>query len=140
VPPLRERAEDIPTFAQILLNRLTSDCGRESMHLSQGALMNLQQHPWPGNIRELRNVLERALMAAKSSIVEAQHLDFASSPSSQSPREASHLTLKELERHHIIQVLNDEGGHVDRAAKRLDIPRSTLYQKIKAYGPELSRF
>jgi DNA-binding NtrC family response regulator len=140
VPPLRDRAEDIPTFAQILLNRLTSDCGRETMHLSQGALMKLQHHHWPGNIRELRNVLERALMAAKSSIVEAQDLDFASSPGNQSPREASNLTLKELERHHIIQVLNEEGGHVDRAAKRLDIPRSTLYQKIKAYGPELSRF
>ena len=140
VPPLRERAEDILTFGQILLNRLTSDCGRESMYLSQGALMKLKQHSWPGNIRELRNVLERALMSAKSSVIDAQDLDFASSPDIQSPGEPSNLTLKELERHYIIQVLNEESGHVDRAAKRLDIPRSTLYQKIKAYGPEPSRF
>ena len=140
VPPLRERAEDIPTFGQILLNRLTSDCGRESMLLSQGALLKLKQHHWPGNIRELRNVLERALMGAKSSIIEAQDLDFATSPGTQNPGVHSNLTLKELERHYIIQILNEEGGHVDRAAKRLDIPRSTLYQKIKTYGPEPSRF
>jgi DNA-binding NtrC family response regulator len=140
VPPLRERAEDIPTFGQILLNRLTTDCGRESMHLSQGALQKLRQHHWPGNIRELRNVLERALMGAKSSIIEALDLDFASSPGSQSSTGHSNLTLKELERHYIIQILSEEGGHVDRAAKRLDIPRSTLYQKIKTYGPELSGF
>lgn len=140
VPPLRERAEDIPTFGQILLNRLTNDCGREPMHLAQGALLKLKHHSWPGNIRELRNVLERALMGAKSALVDAQDLDFASSPNSHNPVGATNLTLKELERHHIIQVLNEEGGHVDRAAKRLDIPRSTLYQKLKAYGPEPSRF
>jgi len=140
VPPLRERAEDIPTFAQMLLNRLTSDCGRESIHLSPGALMKLQKHLWPGNIRELRNVLERALMGARTSIIDSQDLDFATSPDGRGPEGPSNLTLKELERHYIIQVLNEEGGHVDRAAKRLDIPRSTLYQKIKAYGPEPSRF
>jgi len=139
VPPLRERSEDIPIFAQHLLDRLTGECGREPMHLSQGATIKLQQHTWPGNIRELRNVLERALMVAKASEIEPFDLDFASSPHGQSEDPFSHMTLKELERHHIIKVLNEEGGHVDRAARRLDIPRSTLYQKLKAYGPELSR-
>lgn len=140
VPPLRERSEDIPIFAQLLLDRLTEDCGRESKHLTRSALMKLQKHAWPGNIRELRNVLERALMGATSSEIDGPGLDFASSPEVKSHEGASHLTLKELERHYIIQILNEEGGHVDRAAKRLDIPRSTLYQKLRAYGPELSRF
>ena len=139
VPPLRERPEDIPNFAQRLLDRLTSECGREPMHLSLSALMRLQKHSWPGNIRELRNVLERALMGAKSSEIEVLDLDFAASPHGKN-LELPNQTLKELERHYIVQVLNEEGGHVDRAAKRLDIPRSTLYQKLKAYGPELSRF
>jgi DNA-binding NtrC family response regulator len=79
-------------------------------------------------------------MGAKSSIIEAEDLDFASSPEHRGLGGPANLTLKELERHYIIQVLNEEGGHVDRAAKRLDIPRSTLYQKIKTYGPEMSRF
>ena len=140
VPPLRERAEDIPTFAQILLNRLTTDCGRVPMRLSQSALVRLQKHSWPGNIRELRNVLERALMGAKSSTVDALDLDFADSLESHTQDRLANLTLKELERHYIIQVLNEEEGHVDRAAKRLDIPRSTLYQKLKTYGTEPSRF
>jgi len=140
VPPLRERSEDIPYFAQRLLDRLTTECGREPMHLSQSALMKLQKHSWPGNIRELRNVLERALMGAKTSEIDALDLDFAESPQGRDPEGLTNLTLKELERHYIVQILNEEGGHVDRAAKRLDIPRSTLYQKLKAYGPELSRF
>ena len=140
VPPMRERAEDIPTFAQILLNRLTTDCGRVPMRLSQSALIRLQRHSWPGNIRELRNVLERALMGAKSSAIDALDLDFADSPETHDQDRLANLTLKELERHYIIQVLNEEEGHVDRAAKRLDIPRSTLYQKLKTYGTESSRF
>lgn len=140
VPPLRERAEDIPAFAQLILNRLTQDCGRLPIRLSEGALMKLQRHLWPGNIRELRNVLERALMGVKSSVIESQDLDFAVSPEGRKQDHASPLTLKEVERHYIIQILNEEEGHVGRAAQRLDIPRSTLYQKLKAYGPELSGF
>ncbi|MDP1831440.1 MAG: sigma-54 dependent transcriptional regulator [Geothrix sp.] len=139
VPPLRERAEDIPDFAQRLLDRLTSECGREPMKLTQSGLMKLQKHLWPGNIRELRNVLERALMGASSSEIHALDLDFASSPQARIQEGLPKMTLKELERHYIIQILHEEGGQVDRAAKRLDIPRSTLYQKLKTFGPELSR-
>jgi DNA-binding NtrC family response regulator len=140
VPPLRERAEDIPAFAQMLLNRLTNDCGREQLTLTRAATMKLQQHAWPGNIRELRNVLERALMGAGPSGVDAGNLDFAASPQGPQFEGSSNLTLKELELRYIVRILNEEGGHVDRAAKRLDIPRSTLYQKIKTHRPELSRF
>ncbi len=140
MPPLRERAEDIPIFAQILLDRLTTGSGFEARSLSQEARLKLQRHAWPGNIRELRNVLERALMGMKGTTLEASDLDFASSPDGRLPDSKSNLTLKELERHYIIKVLSEEGGHVDRAAKRLDIPRSTLYQKLKTYGPELSGF
>lgn len=140
VPPLRERAEDILTFAQVLLNRLTSDCGREPIHLSQGALLKLKHHTWPGNIRELRNVLERALMGARSTVIESHELDFASSPGSEGLGARSDLTLKELEKQHILHVLKEEDGHVDRSAKRLGIPRSTLDQKLKTYGQGFSGF
>jgi DNA-binding NtrC family response regulator len=140
VPPLRERSEDIPGFAQRLLDRLTLECGRESMTLSQSAMKEISRQNWPGNIRELRNVLERALMGAKTSEIDTSDLEFAASPRGRPEERYSFMTLKELERHHIIQILSEEGGHVDRAAKRLDIPRSTLYQKLKAYGPKLSKF
>jgi len=140
VPPLRERAEDLPVFAQFLLNRLTQDCGRVQIRLSDAALLKLQRHAWPGNIRELRNVLERALMGAKAPVIEAEDLDFAVSPGGKQQERPGHLTLKELERQYVLQILNEEGGHVGRAAQRLDIPRSTLYQKLKAFGSDLSGF
>jgi len=138
VPPLRERPEDIPAIAQRILDRLTTECGRELMQPTQSAYSKLQKHSWPGNIRELRNVLERALMNVRSSEIDDVDLDFAASPQTRNLESISHMTLKELEQHYIAQILNEEGGHVDRAARRLDIPRSTLYQKLsklKTDGP-----
>jgi DNA-binding NtrC family response regulator len=139
VPPLTERVQDLPLLAQNLLGRLTAEWGREPAVFSPAALGLLQRHAWPGNIRELRNVLERALLGAREAVIEARDLDFASSPRREPSGEHAQMTLKELERYHIAQVLAAEGGHVERAAKRLDIPRSTLYQKIKLYGLESSR-
>jgi DNA-binding NtrC family response regulator len=139
VPPLRERAEDIPALAQHLLDRLTSGWRREPAQLSPKALHALQRNPWPGNIRELRNVLERALLSARAPVIEAADLDFAASPREEQEATTNRMTLKELEFHHISTVLHEEGGHVERAAARLGIPRSTLYQKLKALGLESSR-
>jgi DNA-binding NtrC family response regulator len=133
-PALAERVADIPLLAQYLLDRLTRDWGREPVVLAAAALALLQRHAWPGNIRELRNVLERALLGAQGTVLEAPDLDFASSPRRQQIDPSSRLTLKELERMHIGRVLAEEGGRVDRAALRLAVPRSTLYQKIKVYG------
>ncbi len=134
VPPLSERAEDIPDLARSLLDRITEEWGREPVRLAPDALVGLQRHGWPGNIRELRNVLERALLGARTLLIEAMDLDFASSPRPLSEAAGSRLTLREMERFHIAQVLKEEGGRVEAAAKRLDIPRSTLYQKIKLFG------
>lgn len=134
VPPLRDRAEDVLAYTQVLLERIADDGQRGPIRISQRALVRLQEHSWPGNIRELRNVLERAVMRAGESAIDVHDLDFAVSPGGQDHRLSSGMTLKEMERHYIIQVLNEEGGRVDAAAIRLDIPRSTLYQKLRAYG------
>ena len=133
-PPLMERVADIPVLAQYLLGRLTADWGREPVQLSSAAQSLLQRHLWPGNIRELRNVLERALLGARSAVIEAPDLDFASSPRREPVDSDTRMTLKELERYHIGKVLAEEGGRVENTARRLDVPRSTLYQKIKLYG------
>jgi DNA-binding NtrC family response regulator len=142
MPPLTDRVEDIPALAQNLMNRLTDEWGRDPVLFTKAALLQLQKHGWPGNIRELRNVLERALLGATGPSIDDSDLDFASSPRSGGAVEtsaSSHLTLREVERNHISLVLREEGGHVERTAKRLNIPRSTLYQKIKAYGLEAFR-
>lgn len=138
VPPLRGRPEDIPGFAQHLLDRVIKEHGREPMQLTQSALMKLQKHAWPGNIHELRNVLEKALLETKDAEIHAQDLDFAAGDLNQEGLFS--LTLKELERRYILQILHEENGRASLAAKRLDIPLSTLYKKLKDYGPKVSGF
>jgi DNA-binding NtrC family response regulator len=133
-PALNERVEDIPLLAENLLGRLTTEWKHPAMTFSHAAQALLQRHSWPGNIRELRNVLERALLTARSSVIEAADLDFAAFPHGEQSPQLTHMTLKELEKHQVTLVLGEEGGHVERAAKRLGIPRSTLYQKIKVFG------
>ncbi len=143
VPPLRERTEDIVPIAHVLLNRLAADLGRPGVGLSGSAAELLVAHDWPGNIRELRNVLERAILLARGTVIEAGMLPIGAGGSAPASRAADgedlKLSLDDVERRHIERVLKDEGGHVDRAAVRLGISRSTLYQKVKRYGFEPGR-
>jgi len=133
VPPLRERGEDILILSRFLLQRLAADLGRGGLMLAPDAERALQTHPWPGNIRELRNVLERAVLLSDQQILSRKDLRFDASLGAEPAVENTDLSLRELERQHIKRILQKEQGHVESAAKRLDIPRSTLYQKIKQY-------
>jgi DNA-binding NtrC family response regulator len=137
IPPLRERAEDIPVVANSLLRNLANDLAREQQELSPSAETLLKSYSWPGNIRELRNVLERVALTCESRIIEAQDLNMTqrtpSAAVAPSDNDAG-LTLAELERQYIARVLHEEAGKVAQAAVRLGIPRSTLYQKLKIYG------
>jgi DNA-binding NtrC family response regulator len=138
VPPLRERVEDIPLLAQFLLERLATDLGRGDVRLAPDAERALQAYPWQGNIRELRNVLERALLLSGRSVLGPQDLRFDTPLAAELAADDTHLTLLELERRHIERILRAEHGRVEQAARRLGIPRSSLYQKIKNYGIVLS--
>jgi DNA-binding NtrC family response regulator len=134
VPPLRSRVEDIPPLATLLLGRFAADLGRGEVSLSKDAVVALQSYPWPGNIRELRNVLERALLLTDGAVLERPDLRFEMGPSAPAGGWDSSLTLAALERLHIERVLQEENGRVESAARRLGIPRSTLYQKLKELG------
>jgi DNA-binding NtrC family response regulator len=145
LPPLRERREDVPQLATRLQEQLSRDLGRPELRLSRGAFEALQGYSWPGNLRELRNILERAVLRAEGPEIQAGDLRFADtlavSPASPgSPMESGGTTLAQMERLQIEKVLTEERGKVVNAARRLGIPRSTLYQKIKELGVELSRF
>ncbi|HEX8823913.1 MAG TPA: sigma-54 dependent transcriptional regulator [Archangium sp.] len=146
LPALRERPGDIPVIARDLLARLSRELGRPGLELTPAAEAALGAYAWPGNLRELRNVLERAVLLSSTPALTSDDLQFnhvlarALSPLPAEPRgppsEGSDLdlTLQELERRHIERVLAAEGGHVERAARRLGIPRSSLYQKLKRLG------
>ena len=131
VPALRERVEDLPLLALRLVEDLAEDLRKPVEGLTEAALGRLQQHTWPGNIRELRNVLERGLLASQGPRLEAGDL-VLSGPAAPGPDATQDMTLDQLERFHIERVLRAEGGKVEAAAKRLGIPRSTLYQRLKA--------
>jgi DNA-binding NtrC family response regulator len=135
LPPLRHRKEDIPLLVQQLLHRLSREIGRPVPRVEADALEALQGHTWPGNIRELRNVLERAMLAAGSGAPVLRPGDLRLTASARrsalAPIPPTAETLKEVEWLHIQRVLEEEKGSVGRASKRLGIPRSSLYQKLK---------
>ena len=138
-PALRERIEDIPTMAQYLLDKVSADLGRGELLLDENCIQALKAYSWPGNIRELRNVIERAVLLSDQKTITINDLHFDGHTQVGSPFLDSRLTLLELEKQHIERVLQEERGRVERAAKRLGIPRSSLYQKIKKHQIAMSK-
>ena len=132
-PPLRERIEDIPVLARYLLDKVSVDLGRGGIQLNDDCVKALQAYAWPGNVRELRNVIERAVLLSDQKTIGLKDLNFDGHANVGSPPYDSGLTLNELEKRHIQRILEEERGRVEKAAKRLGIPRSSLYQKIKRY-------
>ncbi|HEY1465254.1 MAG TPA: sigma-54 dependent transcriptional regulator [Terriglobales bacterium] len=133
-PPLRERVEDIPMLATHMLDRISTDQGTGMLHVSAMALQALQGFSWPGNIRELRNTLERAVLLSNGPSLSKEDLQFDLTVEASSLQLGSLKTLEEVERQYIQEVLWLEGGRVQAAAKKLGIPRSSLYHKLKQYG------
>jgi DNA-binding NtrC family response regulator len=96
-------------------------------------MRRLQSYSWPGNIREMRNVLERAVLLSGNRVISEKSLHFDETEWPDLEPNNLDKTLEELERDHIAQVLEAEVGRVETAARRLGIPRSTLYAKLKQY-------
>jgi DNA-binding NtrC family response regulator len=132
-PALRDRIEDIPDMARYLLNKLSGDLGRGDIQLTDACMEALQSYSWPGNVRELRNVIERAVLLSDQKEIGLNDLHFDGHANVGAPFLDSRLTLIELEKQHIERVLQEEKGRVEKAAKRLGIPRSSLYQKLKKH-------
>jgi DNA-binding NtrC family response regulator len=135
MPALRERVEDIPLLAQHFFQRMAVDLGRIHLILSERTLETLTTYPWPGNIRELKNVMERAVLLATGDTIQPRdlRLEYVSS-AAESNEDPSHLTFREMQRFHIQKVLTSEQWNVSRAATRLGMTRSSLYNKIKTFG------
>jgi DNA-binding NtrC family response regulator len=145
IPPLRERAEDIPVLAEGMLSTIAAELPREPLRLSSEAVRRLVEYPWPGNIRELKNVLERAALLAKGPEIRPEELGFEASaarppsPAIGLPSGPGDKKLVHAEKEAIRRALVAEGGRVNRAAVSLGISRSALYEKIRRYGIVVSR-
>ncbi len=134
LPPLRERREDVPHLAERMLAALAREMGRAPLALSPDAAAALAARPWPGNLRELRNTLERAILGCEGPVLTTAALpkDPGGGPSPARAGEPDdELTLEEIQRRHILRALELEQGHVGRAADRLGLARSTLYQRLR---------
>ena len=138
-PALRERVEDIPIIAQYLLEKIAADLGRGRLELDEGSIQALKAYSWPGNVRELRNVIERAVLLSGEKNISLKDLQFDGHTQVGAPFLDTRLTLMELEKQHIERVLQEERGRVEKAAKRLGIPRSSLYQKLKKHQISTSK-
>jgi DNA-binding NtrC family response regulator len=139
IPPLRERREDIAVITNKLLEQFSWDMKRGPLSISDSARLALQQYSWPGNIRELRNVLERAALLSDGGLINKIGLEFEISDRQNIAAHVpvANLTLKEMEKLYILQTLLSEGGRVTQTAKRLGMPRSSLYAKIHEHGLQI---
>ena len=132
IPPLRERIEDLPVITDRLLEQLSFDMKRGTLQITDNARRALEHYSWPGNIRELRNVLERAALLSDDCLIDNTCLEFESPLRQDFAHKAKDkgLTLREMEKRFIVDALEAEGRNVVRAAKRLGMPKSSLYAKI----------
>ncbi len=136
VPPLRSIPEDIPLLAQHLLKNISPSC-----RVSPEALERLQRHHWAGNVRELRNVLERAAVLCGEGQIRAEHLELLPPPSSgpDTPMPAvlaPHPTLEEVERKMILEAWARNGQSLQKTARELDISLATLKRRLRAFKEE----
>jgi transcriptional regulator with PAS, ATPase and Fis domain len=135
LPPLRERREDVVPLATAFLKRYGSQAGREITGFTPEAAEGLKAFDWPGNVRQLQNEIQRAVLMCEGSAVDTRDLSITNVPSEK--ESSPDLTLMEaMERNAILQMLTETGGNKLETAKRLGIGRQTLYNKIKIYGIE----
>ncbi len=137
LPPLRERKEDIPLLAAFFLGKFNEQNQKSVTGLSPAANDFVLNYEWPGNIRELENAIERAVILAKSDEIEVGEL---SQQSLYLPYKApAGKTMREIEKSHIVNVLIEANGNCSEAARLLGISRMTLYNKIKNYGLNINK-
>lgn len=130
LPPLRERHDDIPILVNHFVHKFSQQMNKKITRVSPGAMNLLQQQPWIGNVRELENAIERAMVVAQEpEIRESDFVFKVSAAPNGTPK-----SLEEIERAHILRTLESVKWNQTRAAEILEIDRVTLHHKLKKYG------
>jgi DNA-binding NtrC family response regulator len=146
LPPLRERAEDVPALALRFLAQVSERLGRAAPRLGDGALAALVRHGWPGNVRELRNAIEQAAVLASGPVIGEDDLRLDGAPANAAPAEpatrsaglpfaeAKRRAVERFERAFLLDALRACGGNISRAAEQVGMVRQSLQQKIRELG------
>src|SRR5262249_40457059 len=151
LPPLRNRKEDIPGLVETIVSQLNQKHDYKVAHVHPDTLERLASHSWPGNIRELRNVLERAMILARDGTLLPEHLPRNFTAASPIPPQAADTVsrggvtlepgqpLRDLEKTYILMTLKSSGNNKTLAAKRLGISLRTLHNRLNAFAAEDAR-
>ncbi len=134
LPALRERREDIPLLADHFIRKFSKEMNKRIVRIAPGAMFLLQQHNWPGNIRELENAIERAMVVAQEPELRESDFMLKAKGTGAATNGFESRTLDDIEKTHILRTLEECGGNQTRAAEVLDIDRVTLHHKLKKYG------
>ncbi|HET6515944.1 MAG TPA: sigma-54 dependent transcriptional regulator [Thermodesulfovibrionales bacterium] len=137
VPSLRDRKEDIPLLVDYFLQSLLAEYGQPQKKMTPAAIHELQQYDWPGNIRELKNLIERQVIMTPSTVIDVKDIQIIKGRQS-GPDYFNYQTLKEardaFERDFLARKIEENNWNISKTAELLDIERSNLHRKIKAYG------
>lgn len=128
IPPLRERTEDVPMLVTHFIKKYCTSMSRDLVSIEPAALKRLEQYNFPGNVRELENMIERAIVVGNGKEVRLKDLPFRAD----TPVNISE-SLQDVEKNHILQILNKFDWNISRSSKALKVDRVTLYNKIKKY-------
>ncbi len=138
LPALRERRDDIMPLANAFLKRFAGQANRAIRGFTPAAIERLTSFEWPGNVRQLQNEIQRAVLLSEGDMVDASDLSVTRArPDNVESQDTNFTLLEGVERNAIVQMLKETNGNKLEAAKRLGIGRQTLYNKIKAYGIEV---
>jgi DNA-binding NtrC family response regulator len=128
VPPLRDRVEDIPMLVDYFIRKYCTTMNKPIITIDDAALHRMEEHPFPGNIRELENMIERAIVVGNGKKITVRDLPFGKEMIDHSVE-----SLEDFEKAFIKQILNKYNWNISRTAKALKVDRVTLYNKIKKY-------
>jgi len=144
LPPLRDRSEDVPALAQRFLEQVTERLGLEKKQLGESALARLARHPWPGNVREVHNVIEQAAVLGSGSTIEEADLNLGAEKTTAAAglgdleglgfSDAKKRAIEKFERGFLLNALRQSGGNISRAAESIGMVRQSLQQKIRELG------
>ncbi len=130
VPALRERVDDIPILVNHFIEKYCTAMSRDIKSIDQAALKRLEEYDFPGNVRELENMIERAIVVGDDKVIRLKDLPLEKGAINETD---SIESLEGLEKKHILQILNKYSWNISRSAKALKVDRATLYNKIKKY-------
>ncbi|MDR2679409.1 MAG: sigma-54 dependent transcriptional regulator [Tannerella sp.] len=141
LPPLRERTEDIPLLAAYFAGKQAVNSGREKVKFTPGAIAYLKNQPYPGNIRELKNLVERTILVSEKTTLEAADFEMQNQNSRANKTGAglSGLTLDEIEKQTILQAIEKHSGNVSHVASVLGVSRAALYRRLEKYGIRINK-